>query len=137
MKGMHANRVQLSAKTLRRGAVSRSKSTGGVVTYAAQAGFNLNKALDKAHETKSLKEIVDLPPSALQGLAEHSDAELHTLNITSVKGLAAWKYYKAAKAIAALAAVEVKIKALFTVDTTLNTGSFHDRRRISFLFRTC
>lgn len=80
----------------------------GVVTSASQAGFNLNKALDKAHETKSLKEIVDLPPSALQGLAEHSDETLNALNITSVKDLGAWKYYKAAKAIAALAAVEVR-----------------------------
>jgi hypothetical protein len=80
----------------------------GVVTYAAQAGFNLNKALDKAHEVKSLKEIVDLPPSALQGLAEHSDDTLAALNIHSVKDLGAWKYYKAAKAIDALASVEVR-----------------------------
>jgi hypothetical protein len=82
----------------------------GVATYAAQAGFNLNKALDKAHELKSLKEICDLPPSALQGLAVHSDDTFAALNIHSVKDLGAWKYYKAAKAIAALASVEVREK---------------------------
>lgn len=80
----------------------------GVVTYAAQAGFNLNKALDKAHELKGLKQICDLPPSALQGLAEHSDDNFAALNIHSIKDLGAWKYYKAAKAIAALASTEVR-----------------------------
>lgn len=82
----------------------------GVVSYAAQAGFNLNKALDKAHELKSLKEICDLPPSALQGLADHSDDSFAVVNINSIKDLGAWKYYKAAKAIAALASVEVREK---------------------------
>ena len=37
---------------------------------AAASSLNVNLALDKAHEGKTLKEIVELPPSALQGVAE-------------------------------------------------------------------
>jgi hypothetical protein len=105
MKSIKSHRVQLFAEASRLNKVSTAFRRP-VVTAAA--GFNLNKALDKAHELKSLKEVVDLPVSALQGVAEHSDETLAALNIRSVKDLGAWKYYKAAKAIAALASVEVR-----------------------------
>lgn len=74
---------------------------------ASAHSYNWNKALDKAHDGRALREIVDLPPSALQGMADRIDDLLAPLNIRSVKDLGAWKYYKAARAIQALAAVEV------------------------------
>ena len=52
------------------------------------------------------QDICTLPPSALQGLADRADELLGTLKIKSVKYLANFKYYKVAKAIVALAAVE-------------------------------
>ena len=38
------------------------------------AEVDLTKFLDRAHETKSLKEVLQLPASALQGVTE-KDAE--------------------------------------------------------------
>lgn len=69
--------------------------------------LNFNNAVDKAHEVKRLHDIVSLPPSSLQGLSERSDALLAILHIHSVKDLGNYKFYKAAKAIAMLAATEV------------------------------
>ncbi len=103
MKSIKSHRVQLFAN---RTIFCSARPSGGRVAAAAQAGFNLNKALDKAHESKPLKEICNLPPSVLQGIAEHTDDSLAALNINCVKDLGSWKYYKAAKAIAALASVE-------------------------------
>jgi len=68
--------------------------------------LNMNCGLDKEHENKSLKEIVELPPSALQGLAEHSDADLAKLRVKTVKQLGDWKYARWAAAIVACAALE-------------------------------
>ena len=83
-------------------------TTTRTTTVVAQSGsaFNINKALDKQHETKYLKEIIDLPPSALQGLAPHVDDTLATLKITSIKALGTFKYFTAAKAIVQLASTE-------------------------------
>jgi hypothetical protein len=68
--------------------------------------FNVNKALDKAHETKTFNEILDLPPSALQGLAESADAKLAKMKIHTIRDLGNWKFYKISRAIVALAATE-------------------------------
>ena len=68
--------------------------------------LNCNKALDKDHEGKTIKEILALPPSALQGIAEHSDADLAKLKVRTVADLGAWKFAIAASAIATLAEVE-------------------------------
>merc|ERR1712137_370288 len=68
--------------------------------------FNMNKALDKAHETKSFKQILELPPSALQGLAERADAKFAKMHIKTIADLGNWKFYKIAKAVAALADTE-------------------------------
>ena len=52
--------------------------------------LNANKALDEAHEGKTIKEILALPPSALQGIAEHSDADLAKLKVRTVADLGTW-----------------------------------------------
>ena len=43
--------------------------------------------LDKKHECKSLKEIIELPLSALQGLDHQADAVFEKLKIRSIKQL--------------------------------------------------
>ena len=68
--------------------------------------FNMNKALDKAHEPCSFAEILALPPSALQGLAERADPKLAKMHIKTIEDLGNWKFYKIAKAITVLADTE-------------------------------
>ena len=64
---------------------------------------NLNKALDKAWEGKSLEEILDAPPSALAGLTEKHDAALKdALGITTIRQLGANKYFALAGVLVAL-----------------------------------
>lgn len=69
--------------------------------------MNINKAVDKAYETKTLKEIANSPVDALQGLSE-SDAKLlaEAFNVKTVKDLAELKYVKWAQAIVALSETE-------------------------------
>ena len=73
---------------------------------AAASTLNVNLALDKAHEGKTLKEIIALPPSALQGVAEHADDTWAALGVKSIGDLGSWKFAAAAHAIATLAACE-------------------------------
>ena len=60
----------------------------------------LNKALDKAYESKSLTELLDAPVSALAGVsdgdAEHLDA---AFGIKTVRDLGTNKYFKLAQAL--------------------------------------
>lgn len=49
--------------------------------------LNCNKALDKDHEGKTIKEILALPPSALSGIAEHSDADLAKFKVKTIEDL--------------------------------------------------
>jgi len=69
--------------------------------------MNLNNALDKEYETKSLKEIADAPVAALQGVSE-KDAELlkAAFNVKTVRDLANLKFVKWAQAIVTLADTE-------------------------------
>jgi hypothetical protein len=69
--------------------------------------MNINKAVDKAYESKSLKEIADAPVSALQGVSE-DDAKLlaQAFKVKTVKDLAKLKYVKWAQAIVALSETE-------------------------------
>ncbi|KAF8061893.1 hypothetical protein HT031_004153 [Scenedesmus sp. PABB004] len=63
--------------------------------------------VDKAHEGKSLRDIIKLPPGALQGLKEgKADDMLAAFNIKTIEDLGAWKFFRAARAIATLAARE-------------------------------
>jgi len=69
--------------------------------------MNINKAVDKAYEGKSLKELVGAPVDALQGLSEN-DAKLlkDAFNVKTIEDLANLKFVKWAQAIVALAATE-------------------------------
>ncbi|MDD4941950.1 MAG: hypothetical protein PHQ13_00250 [Rhodoferax sp.] len=69
--------------------------------------MNINKAVDKPFESKSLKEIADAPVDALEGVSA-GDAELlaKAFNIKSIRDLGTNKYFLTAQAIAALAAKE-------------------------------
>ncbi|KAH8072954.1 hypothetical protein JL720_11044 [Aureococcus anophagefferens] len=68
--------------------------------------LNCNKALDKDHEGKTIKEILALPPSALSGIAEHSDADLAKFKVKTIEDLGTWKFALAANSIATLAEME-------------------------------
>jgi len=70
------------------------------------AALNINKAMDKKHECKSLKDMVELPPSALQGLAAWADPELAKVGITTIAKLGDWKYAKWAEWITELSDFE-------------------------------
>jgi hypothetical protein len=67
---------------------------------------NVNRAVDKAYERKSLREIAAAPPSALQGLTPEDDETLKALGVKSVGDLGKWKYAVWADAIATLAQFE-------------------------------
>ncbi len=69
--------------------------------------MNINKAVDKAYETKSLKEIADAPVDALEGVSA-GDAELlaKAFGIKTIRDLGSNKFFLVAQAIAALAAKE-------------------------------
>jgi hypothetical protein len=64
---------------------------------------DLTKGLDKAWEDKSLKEILDAPPSALAGLTEaHDKALAEALNIKTVRQLGSNRFFALAGVLVAL-----------------------------------
>ena len=69
--------------------------------------MNINKFLDKAYETQPLKDIVNAPVDALQGLSPRHAALLkEAFNVKTVSDLAKLKYVKWAQAICTLAESE-------------------------------
>jgi len=68
---------------------------------------SLEHVLDKAHEKKSLKELVELSPAALQGVSD-KDAEAlkSAFGIKSIRDLATNKFVLWAQALNTLAAAE-------------------------------
>ena len=66
--------------------------------------MNINKVLDKAWETKSLKEIVNAPVSVLEGVSEN-DAKLleQAFKVRTVGDLGRQKFFLWAQALVALA----------------------------------
>ncbi len=69
--------------------------------------MNINKAVDKSYEGKTLAEIADSPVDALQGVSD-GDATLlqNAFNVKTVRDLAELKYVKWAQAIVNLAGLE-------------------------------
>ena len=66
--------------------------------------MNINKYLDKAYETQPLKDIVNAPVDALQGLSpRHAGLLQEAFNVKTVSDLAKLKYVKWAQAICTLA----------------------------------
>ena len=70
--------------------------------------MNIDKALDKAYETKTFKELVNAPVAALQGVSEN-DAKLlkEAFNVKTIGDLARLKYVRWAQAITLLAETEI------------------------------
>jgi hypothetical protein len=68
--------------------------------------INVNKAVDKAYESKSLKEIADAPVAALEGLSEQSGRILAELGIRTIRDLGEWKFANWSRAIVELAKLE-------------------------------
>lgn len=65
--------------------------------------IDLSKGLDKAYEDKSLKEVLDAPPSALAGLTERHDAILaETFGIKTVRDLGSNKFFALAGVLVAI-----------------------------------
>ena len=69
--------------------------------------MNINKALDKAFESKTLKEILDAPVSALAGVSEKDGKLLEeAFGIKTVADLGKNKYFLWAQSITNLSATE-------------------------------
>jgi hypothetical protein len=69
--------------------------------------MNINKAVDKAYETMSLKDIANSPVSALQGVSDGDAQKLaEAFNIKTVRDLGTNKYFLWAQAICKMAEVE-------------------------------
>ncbi len=64
---------------------------------------DLAKALDKAYEDKSLKDILDASPSALAGVTDEDAGALEkAFNIKTVRQLGSNKFFAVAAALVAL-----------------------------------
>ena len=68
--------------------------------------MNIDHALDKEHETKSFKEVLELPLSALEGLTTKADEILKDLGVKTIGDLAEFKYAAWAEALTILAPYE-------------------------------
>jgi hypothetical protein len=68
--------------------------------------INVNKAVDKAYEGKSLNEILRAPVSALEGVSEETGRVLGDLGIRTVADLGQWKIATSARALVELARLE-------------------------------
>lgn len=68
--------------------------------------INVNKAVDKAYETKTLKEIAEAPVSALEGLSDRHGKLLADLGVHTIRDLGEWKFANWARAIVELAKLE-------------------------------
>ncbi|HZZ45385.1 MAG TPA: hypothetical protein VFE65_00710 [Pseudonocardia sp.] len=65
--------------------------------------MKFGKLVDKAWEDKTAQEILQAPPSALEGLTPAHDEKLAEFGIKTINDLANWKYTKRARALADLA----------------------------------
>lgn len=75
-------------------------------TRPLESAMNINKALDKAYETRSFQELVNAPVSALQGISEAKGVMLHELGVSTINDLAKLKYCHWAESIVWLSKFE-------------------------------
>lgn len=67
------------------------------------ATVDLTKHLDKAHETKTLAEILDLPVEALQGVSPRDGEALRAaFGIKTVRDLGRNRFFRVAQALVAM-----------------------------------
>ena len=68
--------------------------------------MNIRKAVDKSYENKTLRELVEAPVSALEGISERQAQLLGELGVRTIRDLGEWKFAARAHAIAELAKLE-------------------------------
>lgn len=68
--------------------------------------MNINKALDKAHETQSFQELVNAHVTALHGISDSKKDALHELGVTTIGDLAKLKYCRWAESFVWLSKFE-------------------------------
>mmetsp|Transcript_18899 Transcript_18899/g.24306 ORF Transcript_18899/g.24306 Transcript_18899/m.24306 type:complete len:185 (-) Transcript_18899:187-741(-) len=68
--------------------------------------MNIDNAIDKEFEAKSLTELLQAPIHAIEGLTENADTVLKELHVKTIGDLADFKYCKWAEAIVELAKYE-------------------------------
>ena len=68
--------------------------------------MNVDKAVDKEYESKTLKEIVEAPTSAIEGLSDKAGELLSSLGCKTIGDLAECKYFCWAEAIVCAANYE-------------------------------
>lgn len=84
-------------------ALAETETEGG---RPAGSTMNVDNAVTKDHETKTLGELLDAPVSAMEGLTPKADELLGHLGVKSIKDLANFKYAKWAEAIVELSKYE-------------------------------
>merc|ERR1712226_111819 len=89
------------------------------------AGININFALDKEFEVKTLEVVASSPVSCLQGLAPRADDLLKYFHIKTVEDLATWKYGTWATAIRDLS--ETEEDGMRASDATMNIDQAVDK----------
>jgi len=99
---------------------------------AADFSMNINGAVDKAYEGKSMLELSEAPISALQGLADSADAIGKDLKIETVGKLGNWKYFLRARAVCQLAKYETAGKREDGSIMNINKGIDKDFEAQSF-----
>mmetsp|Transcript_119659 Transcript_119659/g.178766 ORF Transcript_119659/g.178766 Transcript_119659/m.178766 type:complete len:193 (-) Transcript_119659:223-801(-) len=87
-----------SLKTLAETEVKGDRPEGSVM--------NVDKAVDKSWEAKSLTEIVEAPTEALEGIGDDACELLESLGVKSIGDLADFKYCRWAEAIVNISAYE-------------------------------
>mmetsp|Transcript_19852 Transcript_19852/g.79172 ORF Transcript_19852/g.79172 Transcript_19852/m.79172 type:complete len:137 (-) Transcript_19852:3115-3525(-) len=90
------------------GACSRTRRRRLVVAAAGKDGYKLNiaEAVMVDHEGESLNSISKMPIGAIQGIGDKTEKVLGALGLKTVADMADYKFYKIARAIAALESVE-------------------------------
>jgi predicted flap endonuclease-1-like 5' DNA nuclease len=68
--------------------------------------MNVDKAVIKDFETKSLQEIIDAPIHEIEGMTEKAEELLKELGVSTIEDLATWKYSCWAESIVTLASFE-------------------------------
>uniref|UniRef100_A0A7S1B0R9 EF-hand domain-containing protein n=1 Tax=Noctiluca scintillans TaxID=2966 RepID=A0A7S1B0R9_NOCSC len=68
--------------------------------------MNVNFAVVKEYESKTLQELCEAPPHAIQGISELSDEVMSVLGLKTVRDMGTWRFYRHSRAIVALAEKE-------------------------------
>ena len=72
----------------------------------SDALMNIDKGVDKAYESQSLREIAKAPVSALQGLTDEAGETFKLLGVKTIDDLGRFKYSKWAEAMQTAAKFE-------------------------------